>query len=244
MNNGFIQLHRKISTWGWYTDANTFRLFIHLLLNANHNHNRWQGIDIQRGQLVTGRKQLATELDLSEQQIRTSLAKLIKTSEITSKATNKFSLVTIVNYDSYQSKPEKATNKHTSKQPTDNQQVTTNNNENKDNNKGIWIAPSGLNEAAWKEFEAHRKIINKPMSNLARTKAANKLKEFTFQEQQKAIDDSIEARWPGVYPKKLNGNDYETSKGSGGNGSQSNHARYSQKLQERIRNHRTTNGGS
>lgn len=33
---GWISLYRKILNWEWYSDANTFRLFIHLLLQANH----------------------------------------------------------------------------------------------------------------------------------------------------------------------------------------------------------------
>ncbi len=148
MNNGFITLHRKIMEWEWYDDANTFRLFIHLLLKANHAEQNWRGNSIKRGQLITGRKVLADELNLSEQQIRTSISKLISTSEITSKATNKFSLITLVNYSSYQDKQMKATskttNKATNEQPTSNQQVTTNNNDNNENNENNkrFIKPS------------------------------------------------------------------------------------------------------
>ena len=206
MHTGFIQLHRRISKWEWYTDANTFRLFIHLLLNANHDFNRWQGIDINRGQLVTGRKQLAKELGLSEQQIRTSYNKLIKTSEITSKPTNKYTLVTITGYDSYQSDKRKATSNPTNKQPTSNQQVTTNNNDNNvnnDNKKDIWLTPEWINEKAWNEFIQHRNEIKKPITNLAKTKAANCLNGFTPEEQQAAVDKTIQNRWSGLFPEKI-----------------------------------------
>lgn len=124
MNNGFITIHRKITEWEWYTDGNTLRLFMHLLLNANHKPKRWKGVEVNRGQLITGRKTLAEELRLSEQQIRTSINKLKSTNEITTQPTNKFTLVTIVNYDNYQSKEKEATNKPTNKltdeQPTSN----------------------------------------------------------------------------------------------------------------------------
>ena len=34
--NGFISLHRRIIEWEWYTEPDTFRVFIHLLMMANH----------------------------------------------------------------------------------------------------------------------------------------------------------------------------------------------------------------
>ena len=50
-NNGWLKLHRKISEWEWYTDGNTFRLFLHLLLNANFEDKKWKGITIKKGEL-------------------------------------------------------------------------------------------------------------------------------------------------------------------------------------------------
>lgn len=102
MDNGWLKIHRKILQWEWYSDANTFRLFFHLLLKANHNSNRWQGINIQPGQVIVGRKKLAEELKLSEKQIRTSLNKLTSTNEIAIKTTNRFSIVTICKWDEHQ----------------------------------------------------------------------------------------------------------------------------------------------
>lgn len=135
MNNGFITLHRKITEWEWYADGNTFRLFLHLLLKANHEPKKWKGIPVERGQCVTGRKILSKELCLTEQQIRTSINKLKSTNEITIKATNKYSVVTVVNYNVYQAKKDK---QQPTEQPTthttSNQQVTTNNNDNNKNN--------------------------------------------------------------------------------------------------------------
>jgi hypothetical protein len=122
----YIFLHRKILNWEWYSDANTFRLFMHLLLNVSYEQNRWQGINIQPGKLITGRKKLAEQLKLSEQEIRTSLSKLKSTSEITIKATNKFSVITICKWADYQDKTKvkKPANKPAEHQ-TGNQQSTT-----------------------------------------------------------------------------------------------------------------------
>lgn len=124
--NGFVKIHKRIVSWEWYTDPNTFRLFIHLLLNANFKSNRWMGKEILPGQLVTGRKRLSIDLKLSEREIRTSLTKLKTTNEITIKTTNKFSIITICKWDNYQTEniTERPTKRPTNS-PTSDQQTTT-----------------------------------------------------------------------------------------------------------------------
>jgi len=69
---------------------------------ANWTDSEWQGMTIKRGQLVTGRKALAAQTGLSERQIRTALDHLKSTNELTIKSTNKFSLITLVNYGKFQ----------------------------------------------------------------------------------------------------------------------------------------------
>ncbi len=127
---GWIKLHRKIMEWEWYTDSNTKSLFLHLLLKANREQKEYQGVTIQRGQLVSGRRKLSIETGLSEQSIRTSLKKLESTSEITIESTNQNSLFTIKNYDFYNNQKideEKSTSGSTSQltinQPADQPQL-------------------------------------------------------------------------------------------------------------------------
>ena len=205
---GWIKLHRSLLDWEWYDDANTCRLFIHLLLRANHKPKNWRGIAINTGQLLTGRKVLAEQTGLSEQQVRTSLNKLKSTNEITIKSTSHNSLITLVCWESYQQNNQDDNQAVTKQQPTDNQAVTTNKNVKNDNNekndkKKPWVSPAGLNLDAWAEFEQHRKDIKKPMSDLARTKAANQIIALSKEDQQLTIDRSIAARWPGLYPDKI-----------------------------------------
>lgn len=102
LQNGFIALHRSLLSWGWHADPATGWLFVNLLLMANWTDSDWQGMTIKRGQLVTGRKALAAQTGLSERQIRTALDHLKLTNELTIKSTNKFSLITIVNYRKFQ----------------------------------------------------------------------------------------------------------------------------------------------
>jgi len=129
-SNGWIKLHRDFTKFEWYQDANTMRLFLHLLITANHKKAKWQGNVIDRGQLITSREHLSKELGLTVQVVRTSLSKLEKTENVTIKTTNRFTLLSICNYDTYQS-VEQPTNQRvnqqlTIKQPTDNQQLTIN----------------------------------------------------------------------------------------------------------------------
>jgi len=136
-SKGFIALYRSILDWEWYSDINVCRLFTHLLLKANHKDNKWHGKSIKKGCLITSLNHLSEETGLSVQQVRTSLNKLKSTNEITSTATNRFTLISVINYSDYQ-KIEKPSNKPnnskvTNKQQTDNKQIT--NKQQTDNNK-------------------------------------------------------------------------------------------------------------
>ena len=143
IDSGFIKLQRKILDWEWYNDISTKTLFIHLLLKCNFKDKKWRGNNIKKGQILTGRKILSDETGLSEQQIKTALKKLKSTNEITIKATNRFSIITLVNYSLYQDKktdnnqldnqPEEQ--QATNKQPTSNQQATTTKNEKNEKNE-------------------------------------------------------------------------------------------------------------
>lgn len=103
MAGRFIKLYDKILQWEWYSDINTFRLFIHLLLKANYKDASFEGHMIRRGQLVTSLPKLAAGTALSERQVRVSLEHLKMTGEVTSKAYPKYRVITIVRYDDYQS---------------------------------------------------------------------------------------------------------------------------------------------
>ena len=81
---GWIKLHRKLLHWKWYDDIPVYRLFTHLLLTVNHERKSWNGLIVEPGQIVTGRKKLSFETGLSEKQVRTALSKLIESGELVS----------------------------------------------------------------------------------------------------------------------------------------------------------------
>jgi len=135
MNTGWILVYRKLLEWEWYNDPNTLRVFLHLLLKANHKAKKWQGTLIQTGQLITGRLKLVEELKLSERQIRTALEHLKSTNEITIKTTSQYSIITINNWNQYQQKDQQNAQQPTKKRPTKDHHATTNNNDNNVNNE-------------------------------------------------------------------------------------------------------------
>lgn len=133
---GWIKLQRKLLTWEWFKTANMVHLFIYLLLKANHIKGYWQGVEIKRGQLITGIKSLHNETNISEQTLRTCLKRLEKTEEINIQSTNKYSIITIINYESYQDE-EIITNNPANKQLTNNQQATNKQLTTNKNNKEL-----------------------------------------------------------------------------------------------------------
>lgn len=111
MNDGYIRLYRKLLSWQWFKDANTLQIFIALLLDANYEESKFKFEIIKRGQCLTSVKRLQELTGLTSQQIRTSLGKLEKSQEINKQTTNKYSIITINNYDEYQKDNKQITNK-------------------------------------------------------------------------------------------------------------------------------------
>ncbi|MBQ8940734.1 MAG: hypothetical protein IJ062_02780 [Firmicutes bacterium] len=122
---GWIKLHRNLVNWEWYKDANASKVFMHLLLCAVFKPTRWAGTELQPGQYVCTRKKLSEDTGLSESQVRTALAKLSETGEITVGTTKKHTLITIVKYGVYQGE-DKFCRQQTANDPTENSQQTAN----------------------------------------------------------------------------------------------------------------------
>ena len=118
----FIKIDRNITKWRWYKNANTFRVFIHLLITANIAPHEFENVTIERGQLATSHETIANTLNLTVQQVRTALGHLKSTGEITSKTYRRFQVISIVNYSLYQ---DSLTGKSTAYQQADNRLITS-----------------------------------------------------------------------------------------------------------------------
>jgi len=155
-NSGWIKLHREILDWEWYQDANTARLFLHCLLKAGREENKWQGEIIPAGSFVSSTKKLSNELSLTEREIRTAINHLKTTGELTIKTTNKFSVISIINWNIYQ-QTEIENDKQNDKPLTSNRQATDNKQECKEHKNvknNMFVIPT-IEEI--REFCAKRK---------------------------------------------------------------------------------------
>ncbi|MCR5588030.1 MAG: MSCRAMM family adhesin SdrC [Bacteroidales bacterium] len=115
MNNGWIKLFRSLLEWEWWHERDTRDLFIYCLIAANHDEQYQCGMTIPRGSFITSRKRLSDKVGITEQSVRTSLARLTRTQELTVQSTNLYTIITVCNYDKYQAKD-------TNEQPTSNQE--------------------------------------------------------------------------------------------------------------------------
>lgn len=122
MDNGWIKIHRKLLEWEWYDEPNTFRLFFHLLLMANHKDKKYRGVLIKKGQVMTGLNLLSEQTGLTVRQVRTSLSRLKSTNETTIESNSKGTVIQIVKWNDYQLTTNE---RQTSDKPT-----TTNKNDN------------------------------------------------------------------------------------------------------------------
>lgn len=102
--NGFIKIDRKMQKWEWYDDLNMCGFFLHLLLLANWEDRRWHGIVIKRGSFVTSYRKLAESVKRSASTICRWLKRLSETGEVTVETNSKYTVISIVSYDFYQSK--------------------------------------------------------------------------------------------------------------------------------------------
>ena len=125
----FIKIDRKILKWEWWSDINTCRLFLYMLIVAYWKSGNYKGKNIPRGSFPSSLSELSKETGLTENEVRTAIKHLKSTGEITSKSHSKFTVFTVKNYDLYQSDNEQnyneSTGEITSKSQSINEQITS-----------------------------------------------------------------------------------------------------------------------
>lgn len=156
-DKGWIKLHRKIFNSVVYQDSKLLHLWIHCLLKANHKSNEFlfngEKMTVKKGQFISGRFELAKELNMKSSSVYRRLKILEKLQKVNIKSNNKFSLITVIKYSTYQQRIEEGEQQDeqqvNNKRTTSEQQVNTNKNVKNDKNekkeqgeKVIWENPS------------------------------------------------------------------------------------------------------
>lgn len=139
LKGGFVIIHRKITDWEWYKNANTRAVFLHLIFTCNHEAKKFMGETIKPGERVASYATLASELGLSIRSVRTAIKHLKSTNEVTSRTNFQYTVFTVVNYGLYQAKRQakrQATDKRLTSdcQASDNNGTIINNNKQRNNN--------------------------------------------------------------------------------------------------------------
>ena len=106
---GYILIYRSIFETGLYPKKRKFTEFeawMDLLLRTNYKNNKllfdMKFIDVLRGQLLTSELKLSTRWMWSRDKVRSFLKLLQNDAMITKESFNKYTIITICNYDNYQ----------------------------------------------------------------------------------------------------------------------------------------------
>lgn len=99
----FIKIDRNILNWRWFRNPRILSVFIWLLLKANIKDGSFEKETIPRGSLVTSNAHIAEGCGLTISNVRTALENLESTGEIERTVKNHYQIITVKNYELYQS---------------------------------------------------------------------------------------------------------------------------------------------
>lgn len=103
---GFIVIDRKIQDWRWWGIPHAMALWLFILVNANWKDGYFMGELIPRGSFATSLPRLSecTGMDIST--IRKWLKRFEEDGQIEQKVTNRFRVIKVLNYSTYQDVPD------------------------------------------------------------------------------------------------------------------------------------------
>lgn len=139
---GYVKLYRQIEETSIWVDSDKFKLWIYCLLKASHTDSKTivgnQEIELSSGQFITGRNALEAEFNKGvPKEKRVSGLTLVRWLELFEKMemlnikrTNKYSIITVLNWNKFQNNEQQVNISCTSNE----QQVNTNKNVKNDNN--------------------------------------------------------------------------------------------------------------
>lgn len=160
--DGWLKLYRSILDSAVFQDAEILKVWIWLLCNvAFEQHDTicyGKVIHLKPGQIATGRKKIAQCTDLNENKVYRALTVLKSLGNIEIKATNKYSIITVVNWDKYQDENVKRTSSEqqnnskttAEEQQDDSKRTQHKNGKNEKKEKNIYIC--SFFQSVWDEY--------------------------------------------------------------------------------------------
>jgi hypothetical protein len=173
MNRGYIRLWRKSLDAGWIKNHKLWAFWSYCLMKASHKEYDaivgLQIVHLMPGQFIFGRRQASKETGLSERETRTVVDALRKAENLTIKTTNKFSVITIVNWHIYQS-AEIENDQLNDQQPTSNRPHTRTK-----EHKKITPAEFSSQISALKERYPDQETIDQAINAIQLTRKSNRI---------------------------------------------------------------------
>ena len=127
-NKSWIKLYRKLLQSPIFENEKALKIWIWCLCKATHKGITQlvgqQIIELNTGQFVFGREKASEELKMTESTVYKYIKLLEKLQMISIKSNNKFSIISIDNWEEYQGEEQQKNNKRTTKE----QQSNTNKN--------------------------------------------------------------------------------------------------------------------
>ena len=214
MYRGYIKLWRKGKEWAFSREPLALALWVYLLWEANHKETKryFQGkiTIVNPGQLLTGRKYLADIVGISEGSVEKYLKLFEIENQLVQQKTNKNRLITILNWEKYQS------DCTTERQPRVQQNDTPKNDKNNKNDNNIYKGEKTAKKEEEKLFKEKKKeeLIKQDIITfweffLLKTKKrykltpdkkkliGEKLEFYELSELKLAVENFIHDDWPG-----------------------------------------------
>lgn len=208
MTNGWVKIHRKLLEHEMWASSEAVTMWLYCLLKATHTTCQavvgTKVIPLKPGQFVFGRVRTHEQTGLSEWTIRKGIHTLELLNCITKEpfSTRRGSLITVVNWATYQLSPGNLTDGA----PTEHHEATdqthcTRSKEEKKKKKTTGCAEIPLIlftdkfKAAWARWLQYRKELRKPLTPSTQTIHLEKLAPVGVEEAILRIDNAIERSW-------------------------------------------------
>ena len=221
---GYIKLPRELLAAPIARQPQRLALFVHLLLMANREAKEWNGVRIERGQVITSLRSLSTRCGLSVSGVRTALNGLCREgiAQVSAKvgarpqmggpaqvAAQGYTVVTLCNFDSYEGPAVEArTGSRTPPSETPAQvaaQVSAPTRENNIDILSIIEDPRFLDIVQeWAEYKREKKQAYKGRKGLSQF--YNRLRELSGGDPDTArriVAEAMAANYATIYPPKV-----------------------------------------
>lgn len=110
--NRFIKVPLWLLEWEWADNAEYILAFLLLVKSVNKVENKWHGITVERGSIISSISGIAQICKLSEQKTRTFLKRCSESNLIIKESTSTYTKVTILNFDEFQGYVSTKNNQH------------------------------------------------------------------------------------------------------------------------------------